>query len=213
MRWRAIPRAVWLAIVLAALLAAAAFQYHSRNSATTQQDQAAELSYPQARAYLAKRGAARFGKADTLVIGDSLVHQTDLEGACGKTFAAGMAGARVAEPLSVVDDLLASLDPDLVVVGLGTNYFLPYDAQPRLEAELPTLLDRLGDRPLVIVGITYSTNGNAFLHALADERGAVFVQPPPGPMESDGYHYTDEGTRHYRAAIAAGCSKVNAKTD
>ena len=182
---------------------------------------AAPLPYTpvQARAAFLARQARMFGDADTLIIGDSLVEQADWTDACGRTFAAGIGGARVAAPLFVLPDLLRFTTPETVVIALGTNYFIPTEDLARFRQDMPGLIDAVGGVELVLVGVPGVEKANRLVARWADQRGATFVEPPAGPMRQvsqgvpDGYHYTHEASLAYRAAISEGCARANAKSD
>ncbi|MHA6332754.1 SGNH/GDSL hydrolase family protein [Qipengyuania sp. CAU 1752] len=163
------------------------------------------FSYPEGRFHFLAHRAAQFGKADTLIIGDSLIEQTFLENACGRTFEAGIGGARIHDPMQVLPSILQAVDPDRVFVALGTNYFTSGEDQSGLEEDYPQILDLLEGREVGIIGIGASDNGNEFLLALARARGHAFVQPPPGPFIEDGVHYTVEGSRALRETIEQAC--------
>ena len=198
--------------IVAALLAVAvtAYAVHLAHSAGYEdgfREGRPTFTYPEGRAFFVTKQAAQFGKADTLVIGDSHIEQTFLDGACGKTFSAGIGGARVSEPLSIMDTLIDSLDPETVVIAIGANYFTSIDQYDQLVRDYPNLLDSAGDVRLILVGTPAFERGRDFVRTEAERRGATYVDPPDGPFIADGIHYAPEGTAALREAIEEACDR------
>lgn len=169
---------------------------------------AEDYTYPEGRAFFTSLQAELHGKADTLIIGDSLVEQNLLADTCGRTFQAGLGGGRAREPLLYIEDMLASLDPETVVVAFGTNYFTTPDGLDGLRRDYPRFVDALGDRNLILVGVARSEQGNAFIRTFAERNGHAFVDPPRGPLHEDGLHYSREGSIAFRQAIAVKCAEI-----
>ena len=163
--------------------------------------------YVAIRGHFVSEQAARFGRADTLIIGDSLSEEADLFGVCGRTFNAGVAGARLRDAVGTTPALLDAISPETLVVSLGTNDFLgkpPADFRRRYEE----FVRSLGDRRLILVGIAISQEGNAIIRATAGKTGARFV-PPVRQLGPDGVHHTAEGSRSYRRSLAEACEELD----
>lgn len=169
---------------------------------------ASDYTYPEGRAFFTNLQAELHGKADTLIIGDSLVEQNLFADTCGRTFQAGIGGGRAREPVLYLEDMLANLDPETVVVAFGTIYFTTPDGLDGLARDYPRFIEGLGDRQLILVGIARSEQGNAFIREFAERNGHAFVDPPRGPLLDDGLHYSREGSIAFRQAIAAKCAEI-----
>lgn len=163
-------------------------------------------TYPEARSPFVIQLAEQFGDADTLVVGDSLVEQTDLSAACGRTFNGGIGGARIQDVQAALPDLLASTTPEKLVIAIGANHFAAGNEIDDFRLLYPELIDGLAGRELVLVGISNSAEANAVVAEMAEERNIPFVDPIEGPLKPDGLHHTVEGSRAYREAIASGCA-------
>ena len=164
--------------------------------------------YAQARAEFVVQLARQHGKADTLVLGDSLIEQTDLTDACGRTFNAGIGGARIADVAGALPDLLAATQPDRVVLAIGANHFAAGDEMPVFERDYAPLVDALGKRQVILVGVVNSAAASRLVEAEAERRGMPYVAPVVGHTKADGLHHDVEGSQLYREAIAAGCRGI-----
>lgn len=164
-------------------------------------------SYPESRTPFVVNLAEQFGKADTLVLGDSLIEQTNLDRACGRTFNAGIGGARLQHAIAAAPALIAATDPGTVVIALGANHFAAGDEMEAFRALYPDLLELVSDRNLVLIAVPNSAAASRHVAALAAKAGATYVPDADGPTGPDGLHHTATGSRAYREAIAAGCAK------
>ncbi|ANU08821.1 SGNH/GDSL hydrolase family protein [Paraurantiacibacter namhicola] len=188
--------------VCAALIAIAAYE-RGRSSVPPAPEQG--YTYPQGRSHYTRQQAAHFGKADSVIIGDSLVEQTDFSGVCGRTFQAGLGGSSAVDAINALPAIVQHTDPKVVFIAIGTNYFTSGDQLADLENEYPYLIDAADGRQVVLVGIHNSDKGDAFIAALAKDAGYEFVAMPEGPLMMDKLHFTTEGSERFRQAIAEAC--------
>ena len=161
--------------------------------------------YSKSRATFVTHLAEQFGQADTLVVGDSLVEQANLDGACGRTFNGGIGGARIQDLQTFLPVLIAATDPERVVIAIGTNHFAAGDEIEDFRQLFPLLVAGVSGRDLVLVGVPNSAEANQIVSNVAAAAGAAYVPPVTGPLQADGVHHTVEGSRLYREAISKGC--------
>ncbi|ANU07148.1 SGNH/GDSL hydrolase family protein [Paraurantiacibacter namhicola] len=164
--------------------------------------------YASARTPFVKVLAQQYGPADTLVLGDSLVEQTYLAGACGRTFNAGIGGARTQQAMQALPGLLEATQPRTVVIAIGANHFAAGDEMEDFRRLYPQLVSMAGGYDLILVGVANSPAASAFVAQTAKERGARYVQAVTGPTGPDGLHYTATGSKRLREAIAGACRQA-----
>jgi lysophospholipase L1-like esterase len=146
------------------------------------------------------------GKADTLVLGDSIVEENALDDLCGRTFAAGIGGATVADLAKIAPALVAATHPRRIVLALGTNDVLRRigEGSPFRERYL-SLLASLSVKPFALVGVA---NGqNDFIRRTASTIGATYVPPIVPALTSDGIHPTLPGRKLWKARVARACPR------
>lgn len=160
--------------------------------------------YSQVRSGFVMQEAAQFGDADTLIIGDSLIEQAYLSGACGRTFVAGVGAARIEDIADLAPAIVESTTPELIVLAIGANHFTLRDEIGSFARDYPALVNTL-PKPLVLVGVVNSEAGNAVVERTAENTGSIFVPPIMGPMQADGLHHTSIGSLRLRKAIENAC--------
>ncbi|RDC59695.1 hypothetical protein HME9302_00887 [Alteripontixanthobacter maritimus] len=165
-------------------------------------------AYPDSRTPFVVNLAQQFGKADTLVLGDSLIEQTNMDGACGTTFNGGIGGARLQHAIKAAPELIQATDPDTIVIALGANHFAAGNEIGDFRRLYPQLLELAGERELVLVGVPNSDVASRNVAALARKTGATYVPAIKGPTGPDGLHHNAEGSRAYREAISQGCARA-----
>lgn len=161
--------------------------------------------YPQSRAPFVTQLAKQFGPSETLVLGDSLVEQTNFSAVCGRTFNAGIGGARVQDVRRALPALIGATQPERVIVAVGANHFVADDELADFRRQYPLLLDELASRDLVLVGVSNSREASDFVQQQAQERGLTYIAPITAPLQEDGLHHTVAGSRMFREAVAATC--------
>lgn len=172
--------------------------------------------YPTQRARFVLRLAEQFGHADTLVIGDSLTEETLFDGACGRTFAAGVGGARPRDLAAIAPALVAATTPRLIVLEAGTNHYTAGAETTAMAADYPTLAQQLRRyAPVLLVGMALSREGKATPRSAAPPLPCTYpmsVAPVRGAglIAADGVHNTAAGSRAYRRQVAAACHGARA---
>lgn len=144
------------------------------------------------------------GKADTLVLGDSIVEGNSLDGVCGRTFAAGVGGGTVADLAKITPALVAATQPNRIVVALGTNDVLQRkaDGLPFRQRYL-ALLGSLPVKPFALVGVA---NGpNDFIQRTASKIGAAYIPPIAASLTRDDIHPALPGRKLWKKRIARVC--------
>lgn len=168
--------------------------------------------YPERRERFVVNLAEQFGHADAVVFGDSLTEQTVFDGACGRTFNAGIGGAFVGDLRRIAPAVMRALRPNTVIVSIGTNYVV--DGGPGLDrfpVEYSALVQSFAGHRLVLVGLRASPAGDAIIRDTARRTHARYVPAVDGPglLGPDGVHHTPAGSRAYRDAIARACARVD----
>lgn len=161
---------------------------------------------PDRKIEFVETSAAVAGQVDTVVLGDSVTEETWLDGACGRTFNAGIGGARVRHVSEVAARILPELKPKTIVIAVGANHFW-VRPEPEFEQDYPKMLDQLPPARLVLVGVPNSRSASAFVRKQAASRGAIYVPPVVGEGLNlpDRVHLTVAGARLYRARLEAAC--------
>lgn len=196
----------FLTLVVAATLVANFFTKAANTSnSKTRSDQTYGASYSEQRRVFVTHLARQNGPADTLIIGDSIVEQTDWSGVCGTIFAAGVGGARFRDIDPVLDSWLEEIKPKRIVLIIGQNYFANGDEYDAFRKAYGEILNRLEPYEVVLVGLTNSARGTRFLRKVAASNGLNFVEMPEGHRWPDGIHLTAEGSKRLAAAIDRGC--------
>lgn len=157
--------------------------------------------------------AEQFGQADTLILGDSLVEQTNFAQVCGATFNAGIGGARVQDVRAALPQLLSATQPRRVVVAVGANHFAAGEEFGTFRHQYPLLLDELGAQELVLVGVPNSSEASHFVRETARARGLNYLPPITAPVKSDGLHHTVEGSLAFRDLVASSCHRSQTEKD
>ena len=167
-----------------------------------------ELDYPDTRAFFVNRLAEQFGKADTVLLGDSLIELADFRHACGRTFNGGIGGGRISDIVQHGPHILEHTKPETVVLAIGANHFILGDEIELFRDTYPALVDSLSNYRLVLVGVQNSAAADAFVRKEARRIGAPYVAPIDGPFLEDGLHHAEEGKRNYRRAVQSGCAAL-----
>jgi len=161
--------------------------------------------YKQTRALYVERLAEQSGPIDTLVLGDSIAETTLLDGACGRTFNAGVGNARAQVAEEIARIAIPRLHPKSIVVEIGTNYFV-YGDNPEFETDYRELISEMPhDAKLVLVGTPRSETANAFIRQTAQRIGARYVAPITGDLTIEGVHPTRRGAEELRRRIEGAC--------
>jgi hypothetical protein len=164
--------------------------------------------YPEHREPFVLNLAGQFGPADTVVFGDSLTEQTILDGACGRTFNAGVGGAFVSDVQAIAPAVMRAVQPNTVVLSIGTNHFVGHRNEVDLfRHDLGALSRTFSGHRLVLVGLRASREGDSIVRDIARQLHATYVAPVDGPglIGPDGIHHTPAGSRAYRSSIAHAC--------
>ena len=177
------------------------------------------------RVLILRNQAAKAEVGAVMVVGDSIVEQQNFTRLCGRpVFNAGITAATTGVVADAIPSVVKAGRPAMIVVAVGINDASHDIATPFADwrAHYRTLLSRLGDVPLVIVGVQPTEERklgqrghdlalvraqNAALPALAAEVGGRFVAPLPSAvgLTIDGTHLNAEGDRRWQAAVERAC--------
>ena len=182
------------AAVIGGILLVAAF-YAGRHTAWR------EPGYESQREKFVLVQAALSGPVDTLVLGDSITESNLLDGLCGKTFAAAIGGARVADMLRLAPTFIRLTNPKRIVLAIETND--TWQRSKTFASDYAKLLRSLPIRPFVLVGAKDDTTG--VIPSYAKAIGADYVPPIPSNLTWDGHHPTPAGARWWRDSVARSC--------
>lgn len=161
-------------------------------------------------------------KGQALLIGDSLTDMQSLNALCGlQVFNGGVSGSRLRDWESHAAALAAALEPQLVVVALGTNDAIPGSDSDfaQWKAQYQELIRKLGDRHLILVAppsldgasnvrdqsVLEQIRGS--IRSLASPRVSI-AAPSFAGQTVDRIHPDLRGRRAWREAIEAACPQV-----
>ncbi len=161
-------------------------------------------AYTETRANLIRTALSNAEPADTLVLGDSISEMTSLEGVCGRTFNASVAGAKIGDVASLAPYAIQRTRPKLIVLEVGTNHFHTAPDFPDFERQYMALVQSLPGRK-ILVGIPNSPDASRFVQNVARHIHAAYVEPVTGKLTSGGSHPTPEGASVYRQRIERAC--------
>ena len=162
--------------------------------------------YAQARTTHVLAALSLADPVDTLVLGDSISESTWLDGVCGKTFNASVAGAKIADVAALAPIAIQQTRPKVVVLEVGTNNMWT-DPKPSddFKQQYFALLRSLpGEK--ILVGVPNSPAASRFVRSVASSIDAAYVQPVTGELTRDGgVHPNREGAAVYRQRIQEAC--------
>jgi lysophospholipase L1-like esterase len=163
-------------------------------------------TYAEQKTVFVRTAASIAPPMDTVALGDSVTEEAWLEGACGKTFNAGIGGARVIDLRMIAKDILPRLRPKTIVVAVGANHFWKRP-EPEFQRDYPKLIAELPQAKLILVGVPNSAEASAFVRNLARQNGATYLPPVTGAGNTvpDGVHLTTKGAWLFRARIERSC--------
>ena len=164
-----------------------------------------EKAYTKARVKFLRAALSNAEPVDTIVLGDSISEMTWLVGACGKTFNASVAGARIEDVASLAPYAIKQTRPKTIIVEVGTNHFHTDGNLPDFERQYAALVQSLpGEK--ILVGVPNSPAANRFVRSVATRIDAPFVEPVTGKLTQGGTHPTAEGSAVYRQRIQRACA-------
>ncbi|MEZ5710799.1 MAG: hypothetical protein R3E02_15580 [Blastomonas sp.] len=135
----------------------------------------------------------------TLIIGDSITDSLVFHPACGSVLQATIPGITLAEYRSRIPGLIAKVNPDRVIIELGTN-------DDGTHYDLPALATR---HPTALVGTTNKPGMNRHIARLATELGYDYIpMPTPG---ADGKHPDRTGLLQLKSRIDDFCAERGAE--
>lgn len=165
-------------------------------------------TYHDSRAGYIQLNASVAGRQDTVVLGDSVIESTWTEGACGRTFNAGMAGAKVHDVHRLARKILPDLKPSTIIVSVGANHFWNGDRElPAFRTQYRDLIADLPQARLVLLGVPNSSAASADVRQFAREKGALFVPPVRGSLP-DGVHLTPSDALRLRERLRQACASM-----
>ena len=169
-----------------------------------------DQSYTAKRSAMVQANAAIAPPQDFVALGDSLTEQVYLADVCGRSFNAGVGGARVADVAVMADRILKRLQPKVILVAVGTNDFWTGMDVATFRTQYAALLARLPRAHIILMGLPESAEGTAAIREMAKARGFTYVDPVTGPGNTvdDGAHLKSPGARLYRQRIAVACAAV-----
>ena len=163
-------------------------------------------TYTKTRANLVRSALSNAEPADTLVLGDSISEMTSLEGLCGKTFNASVAGAKVGDVASLAPYAIQRTHPKLIVLEVGTNHYHADGNLSDFKRQYWALVSSLPGRK-ILVGVPNSPAASSFVQSVARNVDAAYVEPVTGKLTRDDApsHPTPEGAAVYRQRIQQAC--------
>jgi len=163
--------------------------------------------YPQARSRFVLTQASFAGHFDTVVLGDSTAETEWADGVCGRTFNAGIGGARINDLLPIAPSILRDASPSVIIVSVGTNHFTAGKREwIQFSQEYPALLAQIpSSARLILIGVPNDTQADDFIKAEAERRHVIHVPPLTGRLASDGIHANAEGVAVWRNLVAEAC--------
>lgn len=169
-----------------------------------------DQSYTAKRSAMVQANAAIAPPQDFVALGDSLTEEVYLADVCGRSFNAGVGGARVDDVIVVADRILKRLQPKVILVAVGTNDFWTGMDAATFRTRYAALLARLPHAHIILMGLPESADGTAVIREMAKARGFAYVDPVTGPENTvdDGAHLKLPGARLYRQRIAAACAAI-----
>ncbi len=164
--------------------------------------------YKQVRSDMVASAAASAASVDTVVLGDSIAESIWLDGMCGATLNASVAGATTQQISDLGERVFAKLRTRKILVAIGTNDAYQGIADDAgFEARYDAMLARLPTRPFALVGIANSDIANAYVKAKAADIGAVFIPPVAPEHTTDGIHPDKKGREIWRAHAVSACAQ------
>ena len=161
--------------------------------------------YAHTRAKFVRAELSNAEPANTLVLGDSISEMTSLDGVCGKTFNASVAGARIGDVLALAPYAIQRIRPKLIVLEVGTNHFHTNPNLSDFKRQYAALVQSLpGEK--ILVGIPNSPAASNFVRGIASRIGAAYLEPVTGHLTNGGAHPTPEGSAVYRQRIQRACA-------
>ena len=162
--------------------------------------------YTQVRGGFVRDALSIAGPADTLVLGDSISELTWLDGVCGKTFNAAVAGAHISDVASLAPFAIERTRPKTIVLEVGTNHFWVDPNLSEFKRQYLALVKSLPGRK-ILVGIPNSSAADSFVRRLAKDMHAVYVEPVRANLTRAGTaHPTREGAIVYRQRVQRACA-------
>lgn len=162
-------------------------------------------AYTQVRAGFVRDALSIAEPVDTLVLGDSISELTWLDGVCGKTFNAAVAGAKIGDVASLAPLAIERTRPKAIVLEVGTNHFWVDPNLSEFKRQYLALVKSLPGRK-ILVGIPNSPAADSFVRGLAKHIHAAYVEPVTGDLTRAGTaHPTREGATVYRQRIQEAC--------
>ena len=86
---------------------------------------------------------------------------------------AELIAARVQDVRAALPQLLSATQPRRVVVAVGANHFAAGEELDSFRSQYPHLLDELGTKELVLVGVPNSSEASDFVRETAHARGRL----------------------------------------
>ncbi|WP_164115290.1 SGNH/GDSL hydrolase family protein [Sphingorhabdus sp. Alg239-R122] len=164
--------------------------------------------YKQVRSDMVASAAASADRVDTVVLGDSIAESIWLDGMCGTTLNASVAGATTQQISDLGERVFAKLRTRKVLVAIGTNdAYQGIADDAAFEVRYDAMLERLPTRPFALVGIGNSDIANAYVKAKAAEIEAVFIPPIAPEHTTDGIHPDEKGREIWRNRAVSACAR------
>lgn len=169
--------------------------------------ESSDPTYTKYRATHVRAALSTAMPVNTLVLGDSISELTWLDGVCGTTFNASVAGARIGDVASLAPVAIQQTRPKVIVVQVGTNNLwtepTPSDDFKR---QYLALVQSLPPGGKILVGIPNRPAASNFVRSVASDIGGAYVEPVTGKLTRDaGVHPTREGAAEYRQRIQRAC--------
>jgi lysophospholipase L1-like esterase len=136
------------------------------------------------------------------------MESTWTDGACGRTFNAGTAGAKAEDVRQLARKILPQLKPSIIIVSVGANHFWIGDrGLPEFRAQYRKLIADLPEARLILIGVPNSNAATAYVKELAGQIGARFLPAAKGSMP-DGVHLTPSDASRLRGSIQQACASL-----
>ena len=162
-------------------------------------------AYTESRVHFVRAALSNAEPVDTLVLGDSISEMTWLDAACGKTFNASVAGARIGDVAALAPYAIQRTRPKTIVLQVGANHFHTDHRLADFEQQYVALVRTLPGQKM-LVGVPNSPAASTFIQNVASRIGAAYIKPVTGRLTIGGTHPTPEGSAVYRQRIQQACA-------